>query len=92
MSMDRPPVDEVAATRDRRLADYALTLGDDVEVELLVVGQPSQVGPRLVEGTVTGATDGVVLLAAGPTRRTIRVPWAAIAVIRNTPPTHPANR
>jgi hypothetical protein len=92
MSADRPPVDEVTATRDRRLADYALELGQAVELDLLVAaGGGPGAGPRLVTGDVTGATDGVLLLASGPTRRTVRVPWAAIATIRNAVPTHPAN-
>lgn len=74
------------------LATYALNLGLDVEVELLVVGQPSQVGPRLVEGTVAGATDNVLLITHPSTRRVTRLPWPAIAAIRNATPQHPAHQ
>lgn len=77
------------------LEDYALTAGERIEVELLVIGQPSQVAPRLVEGEVLYATARVLVLevrqAAGRApARTVRVPWPAIALIRAAVPHHPA--
>lgn len=75
------------------LAAWGLVGGQDVEVEVLVAGQyAAHVAPRLIEGTITGATGNVLVLNAVPGDRTVRVPWHAIATVRDrvTAPTHPA--
>lgn len=71
------------------LHDYALAIGDRVEVELLVVG-PAGIspGPRLVEGRVVGATSSVLVLDGRTSDA--RIPWRAIALIRLAVTAHPA--
>lgn len=89
-----PPSDADARLLEVRatsvLAGYGLTLEQAIEVELLVTGQPSQVAPRLVEGTIVGATEAALMLEATPGRRTTRVPWSAVALIRDAITHHPA--
>jgi len=75
------------------LEDYDLVKGAVVEVELLVAAGVGAVpaGPRVVEGTVAGATGRVLVLDSHYSRGVTRVPWPAIALIRAAPPaTHPA--
>lgn len=74
------------------LEDHAITVGDTVEVELLVSAGVGAVpsGPRVVEGTVRYATGRVLVLANHYGGGTTRVPWHAIALIRAATPTHPA--
>lgn len=81
-----PPVDPPTSI----LGDYCLAPGDRVEVELLVPGGVGAVpsGPRVVEGLVAGATPAMLLIGTRTTD--VRVPWSAIATIRNTVTPHPA--
>lgn len=77
------------------LEDYGLRPDTEVEVELLITGGGRSHGstmPRLVEGTVAGATPNVLVLEATPARIVYRIPWRAIALIRNTHQQHPANQ
>lgn len=79
----RPEV-ERPTPRDRLLADYALTVGDKVDVAVL--------GDRVpTEGlTVVDATGAALILDRDDLGRVV-IPWRAIAVIRTTAPaTHPA--
>ena len=76
-------------THHEPLSRHALTLNARVVVELLVVGAPTQVGPRIVEGRVADATAAILLLEHDD-GTAIRIPWPAIALIRDTHPTHPA--
>lgn len=83
----KPPVSPVAGI----LSDYTLAVGDNVEVTLLVsavkwVGGP--VEPLRVEGKVAGASPAMLLI--GGRDSDVRVPWSAIATIRNAPAAHPA--
>lgn len=79
---------------DATLRTYGLTMGDRVEVELLVLEQIGAMGPtptlrpRIVEGLVAGATDNVLIVAGR--HADSRVRWAAIAVIRPAVTPHPA--
>jgi ribosome maturation factor RimP len=83
------PEDKVARQIARRVLeeDYALVRGQDVEVELLVT---SQHGPRLVEGTIAHATPLVIMIATKPGGRLVRIPWHAVATIRDATTAHPA--
>lgn len=82
-----------AGEERRRLTDYRLALGDRVEVELLVAGQfVGVVSPRLVAGTVVAGTPAALILEHPLGVDTIRIPWAAIALIRTATATHPANQ
>lgn len=76
-------------THHEPLSRHALELNARVAVELLVIGQPTQVGPRIVEGRVADAT-AAILLIEHDDGTAIRIPWPAIALIRDTHPTHPA--
>jgi predicted methyltransferase len=72
------------------LAAWGLTLGQDVEVELLVgSGSAPAYGPRLVEGVIAGATGNVLTIETRPTARLTRVAWQAVATIRDRVTTHP---
>lgn len=78
----------IDATRSAEvLAGYGLELGQAIEVELLVAGGPAT--GRLVEGTVAGATDTVLVLEPKGHRRTTRVPFTAVALIRDAYTDHP---
>lgn len=70
------------------LNDHALAIGDDVEVEL-IVADPGN-GVRRVEGRVVDATPAVLIVEpnSGGRRRT-RIPWGAIAAIRDAYVPHP---
>lgn len=75
------------------LGAYLVAVGDVVEVELRTAGHyPGDVGPRIVEGTIIDATAKVLAIQTTGLDRTTRVPWNAIAAIRDavsiTP--HPA--
>lgn len=88
-----PPSSEAAAymaevRATSVLAGYGLTLEQAIEVELLVAA-PGGTG-RLLEGTITGATDAALMLEGKGHRRTTRVPWAAVALIRDAVAAHPA--
>jgi len=85
-------VRDATATADA-LEDYALTMGDHVEVELLVTttvagASPSVVVPRIVEGRIVGATRRVLVLESR--QHDTRVRWEAIALIRPAVTAHPA--
>lgn len=88
----RPELDEAAQARVRtrvNLAAWVLTLGQDVEVELLTPsGSGPAFGPRLIEGTVAGAT-GAALLLETRQGTPVRVSWQAVATIRDRVTTHP---
>lgn len=79
------------------LDTYGLRPDLPVEVELLIAGGGGATHgttmPRLVEGTVAGATTAVLILEAPRPRVVYRIPWAAIALIRtDNTPTHPAHQ
>lgn len=77
----------------RVLRSYGLRIDTEVEVELLVTGGGRAHGstmPRLVEGAVASATLNVLILEAATPAVVYRIPWQAIALIRNTHH-HPAN-
>lgn len=81
-----PDVPEAAV----RLQPYRLELGQEVEVEVLAPSHAGELGPRIVEGAIVDATTAVVViesLAAG--KRRTRVPWSAVALVRDRPNTHP---
>lgn len=65
-------------TGEKQLAAYWLEAGDEVLIELIT---PPQTGtdPR-IRGTVTGATDAVLILT-NRYGRTLRIPWRALALI-----------
>ena len=69
------------------LAGYGLTIGQAVEVELLVAGGPAT--GRLLEGTVADATDLVLVIEPKGHRRPTRVPFTAVALIRDAYTDHP---
>lgn len=73
-----------------QLIPYRLELGQEVEVEVLAPPHAGELGPRIVEGRVVDATTAVVViesLTAG--QRRTRVPWSAVALVRDRPNTHP---
>lgn len=70
----------------RILAGYGLDPGQAVEVELLIGAGTTG---RLLEGHVTGATPDVLILDPKGHHRPTRVPWAAIALIRDALADHP---
>jgi hypothetical protein len=70
--------------------DYALVRGQAVEVELLVTSGMGASGPRLIEGDVAHATSLVLMVAAKPGGRLVRIPWHAVATIRDAVTPHPA--
>lgn len=73
----------------RALSDYALKVGDDVDVDLLVGTEANgRTQPVTIEGRVVTATSRVLVVER--TRRRTRIPWAAVAAIRDTTTTHPA--
>lgn len=76
-------------THTEVLARHGLALNERVAVELLVTGPPFPNGPRTVEGVVVDATSAVLVLEHLGDGTAIRVPWAAIALIR-TASSHPA--
>lgn len=82
---------EEATEVSNTLAAWGLTLGQDVEVELLVVSGVGAVpsGPRTIEGTIAGATGNVLAIETRPTARVTRVAWQAVATIRDRVTTHP---
>lgn len=67
---------------------YMVKYGQSVEVELMV---PSPAGIRLLEGTIITATTAVLVVETSNGRVTNRLPWHAIANVRNPIPVHPAN-
>lgn len=70
------------------LVGHRLDVGDAIEVELLVAR--SDGGPRLVEGTVLDATPmALVIETRSGGRRTARIPWQAISLIRDALTDHP---
>ena len=70
------------------LSRWGLLPGQDVEVELLTPsGSGPAFGPRLLEGTVAGATTDALLLETR--QRVTRVAWRAVATIRDRVTTHP---
>lgn len=80
-----PGAGVIDATRSEGiLAGYGLTIGDAVEVELLV-GAGTAVGPRIVEGTIAGAHPAVLVVESAGGRVTNRIPWPAVANVRNRP-------
>lgn len=83
--------DEAVAGRSI-LKDYGLDAGDVVEVELLVTDAHTGNTPRLVEGIVVAATTLIVCLEHPNSHTITRIPWHAIALIRNAVTPHPANR
>lgn len=90
--MINPPVDEHAARGRVLLVAHRIDLNTAVEVELLIsIDVTGRTEPKLVEGTVAEAT-GAVLVLENARGRLARIPWAAIAVIRDQPNTapHPA--
>lgn len=79
-------------TRDV-LEAYFLVIGDDVEVEIRTSAHyPGEVGPRIVEGTVVAATTRALLIETTGYQRKARIPWDAVASIRDrvTVTPHPA--
>lgn len=81
---------EPRAPRDFILEDYALRMGDAVEVSLLTQAGVGAVpsGPLLVEGEVVDATTTVVVIETRQRTR-VRVSWQAVATIRDRVTTHP---
>lgn len=80
-------------THTYALARHKLKLRDAVVVDLLAaVGPDGSTGTHRVEGTVTDATEAVLVLD-GPLagRGAVRIPWAAIAAIHDAHPAHPAH-
>lgn len=71
------------------LAGYGLELYQAIEVELLVTGAAG--GGRLVEGTVVDATTNALVVEAKAGRRTTRLPWTAVALIRDALTDHPGH-
>lgn len=92
MSHPDPPVDGEEVKGRALLVAHRLELGTAVEVELTVTAGPpaNSLAPRLVEGTVLGATSRVLVLEGRAGRRLTRIPWAAIATIRDAVAPHPA--
>lgn len=82
----------MTTNHDPNLAPWVVVVGDLVEVELLVIGQPTQVGPVLIEGEVVGGTTKVLVLDTTRPKRRVRVAWGAVATIRDAVTTtpHPA--
>ena len=88
---EAPDLDDAAHERIRVrviLSRWGLLPGQDVEVELLTPsGSGPAFGPRLLEGTVAGATTDALLLETR--QRVTRVAWRAVATIRDRVTTHP---
>lgn len=81
-----PPADESTNT----LRAWGLTVGQAVEVDLLVAGIKwvgGPVEPTRVEGKVVSATDNALVIETDQAAR-VRVAWQAVAIIRDRI-THP---
>lgn len=77
-------------THHEPLARHALDLNTRVTVDLLTaVGPDGSTGTHRVTGRVADATTAILLIEHDD-GTAIRIPWPAIAAIRDTHPAHPA--